>query len=174
MYRIRLELFRGQQLLDVWDRRIGLRTATVARKKDEWGESFAHEVNGVCIFAMGADYIPEDNVLPRVTPERTRRLLTQARDAHFNCIRVWGGGYYPDDAFYDICDELGLLVWQDFMFACCTYDLTKAFEESITAEFIDNIKRIRHHAVWDCGAETMKWRCFLPKMYPAGVKSRGS
>lgn len=158
LYRIRLELFRGQQLLDVWDRRIGLRTATVARKKDEWGESFAHEVNGVCIFAMGADYIPEDNVLPRVTPERTRRLLTQARDAHFNCIRVWGGGYYPDDAFYDICDELGLLVWQDFMFACCTYDLTKAFEESITAEFIDNIKRIRHHAclgLW-CGNNEME------------------
>ena len=93
----------------------------VSRRKDEFGEEFAHEVNGVRIFAMGADYIPEDNLLPRVNGERTRHLLEACRDAHFNVIRVWGGGYYPDDFFYDICDELGLVVWQDFMFACCVY-----------------------------------------------------
>ena len=106
------------QDLDCWERRIGLRTMTVTRKKDQWGESFSHCVNGIDIFAMGADYIPEDNLLPRVTPQRTRRLLEDARAANMNCVRVWGGGYYPDDFFYDICDELGLLVWQDFMFAC--------------------------------------------------------
>ena len=144
--------------LDVWERRIGLRTMTVSRRKDEWGESFSHCVNGIDIFAMGADYIPEDNLLPRVNPERTRRLLEDARAANMNCIRVWGGGYYPDDFFYDICDELGLLVWQDFMFACAVYNLTEEFEANITAEFIDNVRRLRHHpslALW-CGNNEME------------------
>ena len=144
--------------LDVWERRIGLRTMTVSRRKDEWGESFCHCVNGVDIFAMGADYIPEDNLLPRVNPQRTRRLLEDARAANMNCVRIWGGGYYPDDFFYDICDELGLLVWQDFMFACAVYNLTEEFEENITAEFTDNIRRLRHHAslaLW-CGNNEME------------------
>lgn len=144
--------------LDKWERRIGLRTMTVSRKKDEWGESFSHCVNGIDIFAMGADYIPEDNLLPRVTPERTRRLLEDAKAANMNCVRIWGGGYYPDDFFYDICDELGLLVWQDFMFACAVYNLTEEFEENITAEFVDNVRRLRHHpslALW-CGNNEME------------------
>ena len=132
--------------LDSWCRRIGLRTMTVTRKKDQWGESFCHCVNGVDVFAMGADYIPEDNLLPRVNPARTRRLLEDAKLANMNCVRVWGGGYYPDDFFYDICDELGLLVWQDFMFACAVYNLTDDFEANIRAEFIDNVRRLRHHA----------------------------
>ncbi len=144
--------------LDSWTRRIGLRTMTVSRRKDEWGESFAHCVNGVDVFAMGADYIPEDNLLPRVNPQRTRRLLEDARAANMNCVRIWGGGYYPDDYFYDICDELGLLVWQDFMFACAVYNLSDEFEENITAEFIDNVRRLRHHAslaLW-CGNNEME------------------
>ena len=131
--------------LDSWKRRIGLRTMTVTRKKDQWGECFCHRVNGVDVFAMGADYIPEDNLLPRVNADRTRRLLEDAKLANMNCIRVWGGGYYPDDYFYDICDELGLLVWQDFMFACAVYNLTDDFEENIRAEFLDNVRRLRHH-----------------------------
>lgn len=141
------------RVLDTWRRRIGLRTVTVCTDKDEYGEQFCHVVNGVKIFAMGADYIPEDNILPRVTPQRTYNLLLQAKNANHNCIRVWGGGHYPGDAFWDACDELGLLVWEDFMFACAVYDLTEEFEENIRAEFIDNIKRIRHHAslgLW-CG-----------------------
>ncbi|MFR9233905.1 MAG: hypothetical protein ACLVLH_13275 [Eisenbergiella massiliensis] len=100
----------------------------------------------------------EDNILSRVTPERTYSLLKQAKDANFNCIRVWGGGNYPYDSFWDACDELGLVVWEDFMFACAVYDLTEEFEETITAEFIDNIKRIRHHAslgLW-CGNNEME------------------
>lgn len=146
------------RVLDTWKGRIGLRTLTVRVEKDEYGESFAHEINGVRIFAMGADYIPEDNILPRVTSKRTRELLTQAKNAHFNCIRVWGGGYYPGDDFWDICDELGLIVWEDFMFACAVYYLSEEFEENITAEFIDNVKRIRHHAslaLW-CGNNEME------------------
>ncbi|MCD8104440.1 MAG: glycoside hydrolase family 2 protein [Lachnospiraceae bacterium] len=145
-------------VLDTWTRRIGLRTMTMHREKDEWGESFACQVNGVDIFAMGADYIPEDHLLGRVTPQTTRTLLEKAKWANFNAIRVWGGGYYPDDWFYDICDELGLVVWQDFMFACAVYDLTPEFEANIRAEFADNIKRLRHHAslgLW-CGNNEME------------------
>jgi len=144
--------------LDVWERRIGLRTMTMHIEKDEFGESFAHEVNGVQVFAMGADYIPEDNILSRVNKERTRRLLQDCKDANFNAIRIWGGGHYPSDDFYDLCDELGLMVWQDFMFACAVYNLTDEFEENITQEFIDNIKRLRHHAslgLW-CGNNEME------------------
>ena len=131
---------------DRWTGRIGLRTLTILREKDEWGEGFCHVVNGVKVFAMGADYIPEDNILSRVTPERTRRLLTDAALANHNCVRVWGGGYYPPDCFYDICDELGLMVWQDLMYACSFYDLTPAFERSIRLETVQNLRRIRHHA----------------------------
>ncbi len=127
-------------------KKIGLRTITMDRTPDQYGEKFCVSVNGINIFAMGADYIPEDHLLGRVTPEVTRRLLEKAVFANFNSIRVWGGGYYPDDWFYDICDEMGIIVWQDFMFACAVYDLTPAFEENIRAEFKDNIVRLRHHA----------------------------
>lgn len=154
LYQVRAELWdEDGELLDVWQRRIGLRTVTVNTEKDEWGNCFAHEVNGVKIFAMGADYIPEDNLLGRVTPERTRKLLGDAAWANHNCIRVWGGGYYPDDFFFDACDELGLIVWQDFMYACASYELTEEFEANVVQETIENVRRIRHHAclaLW-CG-----------------------
>ncbi len=176
LYTVRVELRKEGQLLDYWERRIGLRTLDISRQKDEWGEEFCHVVNGLKIFAMGGDYIPEDNLLARVTPQRTRRLLEDAKLAHFNCIRIWGGGYYPDDFFFDICDELGLLVWQDFMYACAYYDLTLEFEENIRQESIDNIKRLRHHAslaLW-CGNnemeqfqyEGMRAEAFLPVLHP--------
>lgn len=160
LYTVTVDLYDNDsdEKLDSWSKRIGLRTMTISREKDEWGESFCHEVNGVKIFAMGADYIPEDNVLPRMNRERTRHLLEQAKLANYNCVRVWGGGFYPDEYFYDACDELGLMVWQDFMFACSVYNLTEEFEASITAEFIDNIKRIRNHAslgLW-CGNNEME------------------
>ena len=158
LYTVTVNLRCGQQVLDVWERRIGLRTMTVRREKDEWGESFEQVANGMPFFAMGADYIPEDNLLSRVTPERTRQLLEDCVAANFNAIRVWGGGYYPDDWFYDTCDELGLVVWQDFMFACANYDLTREFAENIQAEFVDNVRRLRHHAslgLW-CGNNEME------------------
>ncbi len=158
LYTVRVDLKQDDVLLDSWERRIGLRTMTMHIEKDEWGESFAHEVNGVQIFAMGADYIPEDNILSRVTYDRTKQLLQDCKDAHFNTIRVWGGGYYPSDDFYDLCDEMGLIVWQDFMFACAVYNLTDDFESNIIGEFADNIKRLRHHAslgLW-CGNNEME------------------
>ena len=126
--------------------RIGLRTMTVSTAADRWGNEFCFVVNGKKLFAMGADYIPEDNILARVSPERTRSLLEDCVRANYNCVRVWGGGYYPDDFFFDICDELGLIVWEDFMFACATYRMTKKFEENLVPEFIENIKRLRNHA----------------------------
>lgn len=144
--------------LDSWERRIGLRSMTMSTRKDAYGQEFAHMVNGVRFFAMGADYIPEDNLLSRMTPQRTRDLLEQCKAAHFNCIRVWGGGFYPSDAFYDACDELGLVVWQDFMFACANYRLTREFEDNILAELRDNVRRLRHHAslgLW-CGNNEME------------------
>ena len=153
LYDVEVSMRIGEKECDVWKKRIGLRTLTVKREKDAWGESFAHEVNGVCFFAMGADYIPEDHLLGRRSRERTQRLLEDCRLANFNSIRVWGGGFYPDDWFYDLCDELGLVVWQDFMFACSVYELTEEFEANIRQEFIDNITRLRHHAslgLW-CG-----------------------
>lgn len=162
LYRVTVRLAAG----DTRTWRIGLRTMTVSREKDEWGEEFCHVVNGVKVFAMGADYIPEDNILARVTPERTRRLLEGCKAANFNAIRVWGGGYYPDDAFYDICDELGLLVWQDLMYACAFYDLTPDFERSIRVETHQNVARLRHHALLAliCGNNEME-------MFMAGANS---
>lgn len=158
LYQVKVELYADGEIVDVWEERIGLRTMTMKVQKDEWGECFAHEVNGVAIFAMGADYIPEDHLLGRVTKETTRRLLEQCVAANYNAVRVWGGGYYPEGWFYDICDELGLIVWQDFMFACAVYELTPEFKENIRQEFIDNIKRLRHHAslgLW-CGNNEME------------------
>lgn len=162
LYRVTVRLAAG----DTRTWRIGLRTMTVSREKDEWGEEFCHVVNGVKVFAMGADYIPEDNILARVTPERTRRLLEDCKAANFNAIRVWGGGYYPDDAFYDICDELGLMVWQDLMYACAFYDLTPDFERSIRVETHQNVARLRHHAslALICGNNEME-------MFMAGANS---
>lgn len=156
------------RVLDTWERQIGLRTITMDIRPDEWGNQFAHQVNGVDIFAMGADYIPEDNLLSRVTRERTEKLLRDAAEAGHNSIRVWGGGYYPDDFFYEICDELGLIVWQDFMYACSSYELSEAFEQNIRIETEENVRRIRHHAclgLW-CGNNEMETqtldKCWKP------------
>ena len=158
LYTVEVRLYAGGKQVDAWKKRIGLRTLTMHIEKDAYGESFAHEVNGVQVFAMGADYIPEDSIFPHINEARTRELLRQCKEAHFNTIRVWGGGYYPDDWFYDACDEMGLMVWQDFLFACAVYNLTDEFEDNIRAEFADNIKRLRHHAslaLW-CGNNEME------------------
>lgn len=142
--------------------RIGLRTLSVSRQKDAWGEEFAFQINGVKIFAKGANYIPQDCVYSRITSDKIHALLGAAAECGFNCIRVWGGGYYPSQEFYDCCDELGLIVWQDFMFACNIYDLTQDLRQSIKDEVRDNVRRLRHHAslgLW-CGNNEIEsaWR----------------
>ncbi|TAH70839.1 MAG: glycoside hydrolase family 2 protein [Anaerolineaceae bacterium] len=158
LYKVEIHQYVNGVNTDSYKTMIGLRTLTMYIEDDEWGSSFAHRINGIDCFAMGADYIPEDNLLGRVNRDTTYKLLQQCKDANFNTIRVWGGGYYPDDWFYEICDELGLMVWQDFMFACAVYELTEEFEENISIEIKENIIRIRNHAclaLW-CGNNEME------------------
>lgn len=131
--------------------RVGLRTVEVIHREDADGKSFTVCVNGAPTFMKGANHIPLDNFLPRVSAERYRALLTAAAAANMNMVRVWGGGVYEDDRFYDLCDELGILVWQDFMFACSMYPTDDAFADSVRQEAIANVKRLRNHpclALW--------------------------
>lgn len=141
-------------VLDEVTQRIGLRTLGLRRRKDRWGESFEFLANGIPFFAKGANWIPADAFAPRITREHYRRLLAGAAEANMNMLRAWGGGIYEDDAFYDTCDEMGICIWQDFIFACATYpSFDKAFLASVKAEAADNIRRLRHHpciALW-CG-----------------------
>ena len=110
-------------------------------------------VNGVRFFAMGADYIPDDAIYPDITDEKLELMVKTARKSNYNMIRIWGGGYYPKDVFYDLCDRYGIVIWQDFMFACNIYDGSPQFLKDVEAEAADQIKRLRHHAslgMW-CG-----------------------
>ena len=146
-------------VLDTVTKRVGLRELRVQRKKDIWGESFQFVVNGVPFFAKGACWIPADTFAPHLKYDDYANLIKSAAEAHMNMLRVWGGGFYEDDIFYDLCDELGICVWQDFMFACATYPtFDGAFMENISAEFDNNIRRLRHHpsiALW-CGNNEME------------------
>jgi beta-mannosidase len=140
----------------------GLRSVELRRVADEWGKSFEFVVNGISVFAKGADVIPFDSFPNRVTPEIHRNILQAARDAHMNMVREWGGGYYESDDFYDICDELGIMVWQEFMFGGDMIPGDVSFQENVRQEAIDQIKRLRDHpsiVVW-CGnneVETGWW-----------------
>ena len=146
LYTIKINLLENGEIVDSDEKRIGLRTLTLAREKDEWGESYCHCVNGVKIFAMGADYVPEDNILSRLNKERSRKLLEACKECNFNTIRIWGGAFYQFDWFYDLCDELGLLTYNDLMFACSSIPEDPKMHESIRLEVTQNLKRLRHHA----------------------------
>lgn len=131
----------------------GLRSIEVVRDEDADGTSFYFKLNGVPVFAKGANYIPSDCFLSRVSKEKYRRTLLDASEANMNMLRVWGGGVYEDDYFYHLCDSLGLMVWQDYMFACSVYPAEGKLLESIKAEAADNVRRLRNHpsiALW-CG-----------------------
>ncbi len=159
LYTIDIVLKKDETILDFRKYRIGLRTITVNQEKDQWGKSFAFNVNGIPIFAMGADYIPEDNLLGRCSYKRSEKLIKSCEKANFNCIRIWGGGIYPNDYFLDLCDEYGIIIWQDLMFACMVYNMENDFIELISKEISDNAKRIRHHAclgLW-CGNNEIEW-----------------
>ncbi len=122
LYELQIELLDANDaVLDCWTRRVGLRTLRLDRHADAWGESFQFVVNGMPFFAKGANWIPVDAVLGRRTPADYRRLVADAAAANMNMLRVWGGGIYEDDIFYDLCDEFGICVWQDFMYACMAY-----------------------------------------------------
>ncbi|HEX6473312.1 MAG TPA: glycoside hydrolase family 2 protein [Streptosporangiaceae bacterium] len=139
--------------LDRWRRRVGFRDVHLDTTPDEYGSACTIVVNGVPVFARGANWIPDDCFPTRVTPERYAARLAQACEAGINLVRVWGGGLYESDAFYDRCDELGLLVWQDFPFACAAYPEEGPFPAEVEAEARENITRLAPHpslAVW-CG-----------------------
>ena len=191
LYDVTVELFdRGGAPLDSCCKRVGLRTLVLDRHPDRWGESFQFLVNGVPFFAKGANWIPADGILARMNAPRYRERVTDAAAANMNMLRVWGGGIYEDDAFYSACDELGICIWQDFMFACASYPtFDKRFMQSVRAEAEDTIRRLRHHpciALW-CGnneleqglvsdkwtRRTMSWKDYgelFDKLLPALVE----
>lgn len=142
------------QVGEVQERRqIGLRQIELVTEEDTAGRSFGFRVNGRMIFAKGANWIPADALAGNITEAATRDLLQSAAAAHMNMLRVWGGGRYEPDSFYQACDELGLMVWQDFMFACNLYPSTPAFLDNVDAEVRQNVARLHHHAciaLW-CG-----------------------
>ena len=146
LYTVTATLYKNGAAISSLQKRIGLRTITVSTERDRYGEEFCFQVNGVKLFAMGANCIPQDNLLSRITYAKTERMIKDCVAANFNSIRIWGGGVYPEDYFYDLCDEYGLIVWQDFMFACINVYLSDNFKKNIRAEIADNIKRLRHHA----------------------------
>jgi len=155
LYEVQVELRDAHGAsLDRTAKRVGIRTLRLDRHPDQWGESFQFVVNGVPFFAKGANWIPADAFIVRMTRGRYEELLRGAADANMNMLRVWGGGTYEDDVFYDLCDELGICIWQDFMFACSTYPtFDDVFMRNVRAEAEDNVRRLRHHpciALW-CG-----------------------
>lgn len=163
LYSFALSLKKGKQLITEVKKRTGLRQVELRRDKDQWGQAFGFVINGVPVFAKGANLIPFDMFPNRVKPEQMRAILQSAKDANMNMLRLWGGGYYESDAFYDMADELGLMLWQDFMFGGGVvpgYD--KTFRANVVAEAKDQLLRLRSHpsiVLW-CGnnEEETAWK----------------
>lgn len=158
LYDVELTLYDGDRALDGWHRRIGFRTVGLDRSPDEHGTGFTLVVNGVRVFARGVNWIPDDALITRVTPERYRARLTQAAGAGIDLVRVWGGGIYESDAFYDACDELGLMVWQDFLFACAAYPEEQPLRGEVDAEARENVVRLMPHpslVLWNGNNENL-------------------
>ena len=145
LYTLRARLLVNNRPSDELSTRVGLRTLELRQRPDKDGKSFTFVVNGVPVFAKGANWVPADSFPERVTRERYRQLIQSARDANMNMLRVWGGGYYESDDFYELCDEMGIMVWQDFMFACSMYPGDEKFLASVRAEAEDNVRRLRNH-----------------------------
>ncbi len=153
LYKFKLEIAEGKAPLATKEQKIGFRNIEVVEESDSEGKSFYFKVNGKPVFMKGANYIPQDSFLPRVGNDRYEHILGSAAESNMNMIRVWGGGIYENDIFYELCDEKGLLVWQDFMFACSMYPPYDDLMNNIYEEAVDNIKRLRNHpsiALW-CG-----------------------
>lgn len=154
LYEVQVTLNQNGAVLDQSSKKIGLRTLELRRDADKWGHNFQFVLNGVPIFCKGASYIPADSMITRFTAEDRERLVRDCVAANMNMIRIWGGGNYETDAFYDACDLYGVLVWQDFAFACQPYPFyQEAFLANVKAEIAANVRRLRHHAslaIW-CG-----------------------
>ena len=158
LYKRNIQLLQNGKLLDSLTVRFGIRTIELIEQPDSVGTSFYFKVNGHPLFMKGANYIPQDMFLPRVTHSQYRNLLIDAQEAGMNMLRVWGGGIYENDIFYDLCDSLGILIWQDFMFAGSMYPGDSAFVQNVQEEVTHNIQRLRNHpclALW-CGNNEME------------------
>ena len=158
LYDFTIKIEQNGKLIDEKTLRYGIRTLEVVQKPDSLGKSFYFKLNGVPVFMKGANYIPQDNFLPRVDSGRYRKLISSVKAVGMNMLRVWGGGIYENDIFYDLCDENGILIWQDFMFACSMYPGDSAFLNNVKHEAEDNIRRLRNHpsiALW-CGNNEMQ------------------
>ena len=145
LYTFKARLLIAGKPADQISRRTGLRSIELRQDKDKAGKSFTFVVNGVPIFAKGGNWIPADSFPTRITTAKYRQLLESIRDTNMNMLRVWGGGIYERDDFYELCDEMGILVWQDFMFGCSLYPGDQAFLDNVRQEAIDNVKRLRNH-----------------------------
>ncbi len=153
LYKLSIQLQVGEHTISTWEEQLGLRTVEVVNEPDEWGESFYFKVNGFPLFMKGANYIPQDSFLDQAKEDRYRQVFEDAADANFNMLRIWGGGIYEEDRFYELADEYGILIWQDFMFACTMYPSYDSFVDNVREEAIQNVKRLRNHpsiAIW-CG-----------------------
>ena len=153
LYEIKVVVKEGDKILDSILTKIGLRTIELVTEKESIGESFYFKVNDIPVYAKGANYIPQNSMQNKVTDAHYEKLLNDVVQSNMNMLRVWGGGIYENDIFYDLCDEKGILVWQDFMFACAMYPGDDAFLNNVKQEAIDNVKRLRNHAsiaLW-CG-----------------------
>jgi len=150
----------GEALLDQRRYQVGLRTIELRQQEDRWGRSFGFVVNGLPILCKGSNWIPADSFPTRITDEYLERLIRSAAETHQNMLRVWGGGFYEDERFYDLCDRYGILVWQEFIFSCSIYPLDDPdFVENVRLEVAENIRRLRHRAslaLW-CGTNEMEW-----------------
>jgi beta-mannosidase len=159
LYTLSIEAVADGAICDSLTARIGLRAVELVRTPDDVGERFCFRVNGVDVFAKGANWIPDDSFPGRSTRGRLHRQLAMARECGMNMVRVWGGGLYESEEFYDICDELGLMVWQDFPYACALYPEDDAFVAAATAEARAAVRRLRNHAslvLW-CGNNENQW-----------------
>jgi beta-mannosidase len=154
LYQLNIFLEKDGEIFDQFSQRIGLKDLRLVKNSDEYGETFYFILNGIPIFAKGSNWIPIDMFIARGrTQGNYEKALNAIAEANTNMLRVWGGGIYEEDIFYDLCDELGILVWQDFMFACAVYPPFDEFNDNIKREAIYNIKRLRNHpslALW-CG-----------------------
>lgn len=145
LYEVTATLLFDGKALHSTSRKIGFRNVELVQKEDAIGKSFFFRVNDVDTFCGGANWIPADSFTPAISPERYHQWLQLMIEGNQTMVRVWGGGIYEEDVFYDVCDELGILVWQDFMFACGNYPAFPDFCKSIEGEAISNLRRIRHH-----------------------------
>jgi beta-mannosidase len=145
LYTFRARLSVNGVQIDQATTRVGLRSLELRQQPNEWGKSFQFVINGVPVFAKGGNWIPADSFPTRISKARYRQLIQSVRDTNMNMLRVWGGGIYEADDFYDLCDELGILVWQDFMFACSMYPGDEAFLDNVRQEATDNVRRLRNH-----------------------------